>query len=87
MLEPKTQADVLLDNRDGLFHLDASPIPLTQVMIHPLVSLSRPIFAALPAATPRLGTLEKLAGQEKKYVNSGTTKWTLGMKSVMISIG
>ena len=84
MLEPKTQANVLLDNRPSFFHLDALPIPLTQVMIHPLVSLSRPIFAALPAATARLGTLKKLAGQRKKDVNSGTRNEELGKKSVMI---
>ena len=54
ILEPNTQARVQLENAVDLSFLCPDvflPIPLTHVMIHPLVSLSRPIFAALPAAT------------------------------------
>ena len=51
MLEPNTQAGHLLDNRPRLPYHDALPIPLTQAIIHPLVSLSRPIFRR---SAPRL---------------------------------
>lgn len=69
MLEPNTQASISLDNRISFVYQDASPIPLTQVMIHPLVSLSGPIFAALLAATPQLGTFRKPADQSKIMSN------------------
>ena len=59
MLEPNTQAITVSDNRYGFVLQDVPPIPLTQVMTHPLVSLSRPIFAALNRATQQLASFGK----------------------------
>ncbi len=51
MLEPTTQALEGLDHDSDLAAGCYIPIPLTQVMIHPLVSLSRGIFST-SAASP-----------------------------------
>ena len=65
ILEPNTQAKVVSDNQPCLLYEAVLPIPLTQVMIHPLVSLSSPIFAGLSAVTRRLGTFGEAAGERK----------------------
>ena len=67
ILEPNTQAKVVSDNRPRLLYEAVLPIPLTQVMIHPLVSLSSPIFAGLSAATRRLGTFRGAADEREFF--------------------
>ena len=81
MLDPTTQAEILSDNKPSLLCQNASPIPLTQVMIHPLVSLSRPIFATLPVTTSQLGPL---GSQFIKEIRMELL--VLGKKSGMIQV-
>ena len=81
MLDPTTQADILSDNRPSLLCQNASPIPLTQVMIHPLVSLSRPIFATLPVTTSQFGPFRSQYIKEKRM-----ELVVLGKKSGMIQV-
>ena len=75
MLEPNTQAIVQLENRPSSLCSNTLPTPLTQVMIHPRVSLSRPIFAAFPAATRQES---QQASRKERYIYSTVRKEKCG---------